>query len=129
MRAFLMWLAVSVAAWVGADRWFAAGFRADPQLVVVVLDTSFAMEGDWAAALRALDRLDNQPYAKFALYGPRGVIHGPADKLDAAGLRPYGARDFDGLSAIAGESDRNILVTNAGASDLTGVAGWEIVRP
>ncbi|MEM7212403.1 MAG: hypothetical protein AAF479_11005 [Pseudomonadota bacterium] len=129
MRAFVLWLVVSLLVWAGAERWLDSHFRGSPKVVVVALDTSFAMEPVWGGVPELLAGFDGAPYAKYILHGPRGRLQGPSDRIDLGQLRPYGPRSFDHLAGISVEGARRVLITNAPGSELSGLAGWEIVSP
>ncbi|MEO1677982.1 MAG: hypothetical protein AAFU80_07450 [Pseudomonadota bacterium] len=129
MRAFFLWLGVSAVVWGGAAFGLDRYFGARPATVLVVVDTAFAMEGDWAAVGPLLDRIDNASYSQFALMGPRGPIHGPEAALSLGATQAYGTRDLSAVSGFGAGADRKILVTNAPDGELPDLPGWEVLRP
>lgn len=64
MRAFILWLVVSLLLWTGAERWMDSHYRENPRLIVVALDTSFAMEPVWNAVPALLAGFDGAPYVR-----------------------------------------------------------------
>ncbi|MEM7238307.1 MAG: hypothetical protein AAF501_10865 [Pseudomonadota bacterium] len=129
MRAFLLWLILSLLCWTGLERWLDSSFRTNPRLVVVALDTSFAMEPVWNAIPPLLGNLDGAPYESYELHGPRGKLDGPAERVAIGTLRPYGPRSFDRLAKIGVEAHRRILITNATADELPAPTGWTVLSP
>lgn len=134
MKAFFSWLAVTLVSFGGLAGGYHLVLEGDPDRVLVVVDSSFAMKADWSRIPAVLDRLDDRRYARFALATEKGPVHGYRRYLDAARLRPYAPRDFarlgelDAAPELAGAEER-ILVTNATASETANLKGWRIVRP
>lgn len=129
MRAFVLWLVVSLLSWTGAERWMDSHYRDSPRLIVVALDTSFAMEPVWKAVPELLGSFDGAPYAKYILHGPRGKLQGPSERINLGQLRPYGPRSFDHFETIADEGDQRILISNAPSDALQAFGDWEVISP
>lgn len=134
MRAFALWLLLTLAGFGGLGGGYHLSLRGDPHRVLVVVDSSFVMKPDWHRVFGALDRIENRRYTQFALATEKGPVHGYRGQLDARRLTPYAPRDFSRLenlentSELAG-AEEIILVTNAPASSTVGLSGWTIVRP
>lgn len=129
MRAFILWLVVSLLLWTGAERWMDSHYRENPRLIVVALDTSFAMEPVWNAVPALLAGFDGAPYVQYVLHGPRGRLHGPSDRVDLGQVRPYGPSSFEYFAQISDEAHQRILITNESPDALSGFSGWEILSP
>lgn len=129
MRVFGLWLVGSLLCWAGAERVLDSHFSKNPQLIVVALDTSVSMEPVWSKIPALVDAINDAPYAKFVLHGPRGILHGPSDKIDLGQLRPYGPRSFDYFAKIVAGSHRHILITNVPPTQLPALSGWEVLSP
>lgn len=134
MRAFAIWLLLTLAGFGGLGGGYHLSLSSDPHRVLVVVDSSFAMKPDWHRVSGILDRIEKQRYAQFALATEKGPVHGYGRRLDAERLTPYAPRDFSKLDALddapelAG-AEEYILVTNAPAGDTGGLGGWTILRP
>lgn len=83
----------------------------------------------WGAIPALAREFDEAPYAKYVLHGPRGLLHGPSDRIDLGRLTPYGPRSFDHLAGIGDDGYRRILITNAAPDALPELSGWEVVSP
>lgn len=129
MRAFGIWLVASALCWIGAERLLDSHYGDNPQLIVVALDTSVAMEPAWTKIPALVRDLNDATYSQFVLHGPRGLLHGASDKIDLGQLRPYGPRSFDYLASIGAEGHRRILITNAPPAQLPALSGWEVLSP
>lgn len=129
MRAFLNWLAGTLFAF----GLFAGGahalLSAAPSPVLVVVDASFPMAAAWSRVPAALDRIDDAPYARFALRSHRASIHDWDDGLDLGRARAYGPRDLSGVAELCDAPGRRVLITTAPAAEIPDACAWEIVRP
>lgn len=134
MRAFAIWLLVTLAGFGGLGGGYHLSLSSDPHRVLVVVDSSFDMKRDWHRVPGLLDRIEKRRYAQFALATEKGPVHGYGARLDEGRLTPYAPRDFSRLEELdtapelAG-AEEYILVTNAGSGDTGGLGGWTIVRP
>lgn len=134
MRAFAIWLLITLAGFGGLGGGYHLSLSSDPHRVLVVVDSSFAMKPDWHLVPRALDRIEKRRYAQFALATEKGPVHGYGRRLDEGRLTPYAPRDFSNLETLdaapelAGAAEY-VLITNAPPGDTGGLGGWTIVRP
>jgi hypothetical protein len=104
--------------------------EANPDMVFVVVDSSFPMEQDWRSVQGVLDGLDDRRYAEFALATEKESIHGWRSRLSLGAVAPYAPRDLTGIDyPEMDEATELVLVTNAPDSELAGFDTWEIVRP
>ncbi len=133
MKALAIWLALVVVV-IGT---FSVGYHfwrnSNPDMVLVVVDSSFPMEEVWRLVPAELDDLDNRRYAEFALVTEKEAIHSWSDSLDLGEVTPYAPRSFSAFSQgdpypEFEEASEIILVTNADAADVEGIADWKIVR-
>ena len=134
MRAFAIWLLLTLAAFGGLGGGYHLALGRDPHRILVVVDSSFAMKPDWHLVSGVLDRIEKRRYAQFALATEKGPVHGYAAHLDGGRLIPYAPRDFSKLGTLGDVSgltgaQEYILVTNAPASETRDLGGWTIVRP
>ena len=135
MKAFVNWMVAAVVgfgALSGASHWYLTDH---PLRTLVIVDSSFPMKSDWAKVPGALSELGDlgAPYARYSLFTEKGRVHGWQPKLRSGRITPYAPRDFSKLEAAAGgvefaEADNVVLVTNASASETSGLGDWRIVR-
>lgn len=134
MRAFAIWLLITLVGFGGLGGGYHLSLSSDPHRVLVVVDSSFAMKPDWHRVSGVLDRIEKRRYARFALATEKGPVHGYGVRLDEGRLTPYAPRDFSKLDTLGAVPDlagaeEYILVTNAPVGDTGGLGGWTIVRP
>jgi hypothetical protein len=134
MRPFLIWLIVAIAGFGGVGGYWHAQLTEEPRRVLVVVDASYSMEGDWSRVGGWLHDLSQERYASFALFTDKGKVHGWRGQLDLGATRPYAPRALDRVLQLSGTPDfesasRRILITNAPAKDLAAWSGWDIIRP
>lgn len=100
-----------------------------PERVFVVVDSSFTMEAVWREVPGALDELDDERYAEFALATEKEHIHTWESGLSLPDVTPFAPCDFDeilGYQEVA-EADDLVLITTAGSCDTTAFAEWRII--
>lgn len=134
MRAFAIWLFLTLAAFGGLGGAYHLALGRDPHRILVVVDSSFAMKPDWHLVSGILGRIEERRYARFALATEKGPVHGFAAHLDGGRLTPYAPRDLSGLAALEDVPELSgaqefILITNAPADETGGLVGWTIIRP
>lgn len=134
MRAFAIWLLLTLAAFGGLGGTYHLALGRDPHRVLVVVDSSFAMKPDWHLVSEILDRIEKRRYARFALATEKGPVHGFATHLENGHLTPYAPRDFSRLGALENAPElagaqEFILITNAPPDETASLDGWTIIRP
>ncbi len=97
--------------------------------VFVVVDDSFPMRGVWSQVRGALDEIESEGYAEYALATEKGLVHSWQDSLELRAPAPYAPCDFSaiGTPAEAGEADERVLITTVGSCPTDGLADWRVV--
>lgn len=112
---------------------FAVGYHflrtSSPERVSVVIDASFAMNEVWQDVPDALDEIDNQRYAEFALATEKQHIRTWDSNLTLPDISPFGPCDFEeilGYQEVT-EADDLILITTPSSCDTTAHAEWTVI--
>lgn len=132
MKAFAIWLAMTLIAFLGLSGGYHVALTVDPHKVLVVVDSSFAMRPDWHRVRGILNRIEDRRYAQFSLATEKGPVHGYRPRLDSSRLTPYAPRDFSRLPHAlpeAANASEIILITNAPARQTDSFDGWTVIRP
>ncbi len=97
--------------------------------VFVVVDDSFPMRGVWSQVRSALDEIESEGYAEYALATEKGLVHSWQGSLELRAQAPYAPCDFGaiGIPAEAGEADERVLITTAGSCPTDGLLDWRVV--
>jgi hypothetical protein len=132
MRSFAIWAAVSAALLAGGLLASRSMLSDHPALVLVAIDASHSMSGDWNAAANIVDRLAARPFTKHSIVSEKGPVEG--DGRSIRNIRPYAPRDLERLAAIVGkrtgETEEKILITNAATDEIPeALRDWTILRP
>lgn len=95
----------------------------------VVVDTSFPMREVWGQVPRALDDIEAEGYAEFALASEKDLVHSWQSQLRFRNSNPFAPCDFDDIEAYAeaAEADVRVLVTTGASCSTAGLTGWRIV--
>jgi hypothetical protein len=134
MKALLIWLGTAVVVLGGVVLGYHLFRERNPDQVLVVVDSSFAMHDAWDGVRARLDDIDDRRYAEFALITEKRRVHGWSSSLDLDGVEPYAPRDFSELENRAAYSEIEdaseiIFITNADAAETAVFDGWKIVAP
>ena len=129
MKAFAIWLVGFVVAfglYAGIDH---AVRSSDPERVLVVVDSSFAMRGVWGQIPRTLDAIDDGRYSEYALITEKRTIQGWGDRLTLGAVDPFAPCGFDAVASnpLVAEADRVIVITTSGSCPTdTLPSNWEV---
>lgn len=131
MKPLLIWLAI-IAVVFGAYALITSAVRDTTQIYVVV-DSSFQMRPVWRDVVSALDRIDDEEHAEFALATEKGPVHSWQSDLALAGVDiPFGICGFDEIadSPEALEADERILITTTSdpLCPTDALVDWEIIE-
>ena len=134
MKVFGAWLLGTLVVFGILGGTYHLSLTGDPRKVVVVVDSSYAMNDVWHRVEPMLRGLDDRRYTKFALLTEKGRTHGWKARLTLTQLTPYGPRSFekllDGQSfPELAEADEVYVLTNAPTNEAATLGAWEIIRP
>lgn len=134
VKPFLIWMAVTLAAFGALAGTYHLSLEGDPRRILVVVDSSFPMTSAWHRVPSVLDRLDDQRYAAFGLITEKSPVHGWQPQLALGRLSPYAPRDFARLRSTQGAPEAEqatevFFLTNASEDQLEGLPSWTIIRP
>ena len=96
--------------------------------VFVVVDSSFPMRDVWGQVPAALDAIEGEGYAEYALATEKDLIHTWQPALRLRTTTPYAPCDFADIEtyAEAAEADALVLITAAASCPTDGLAGWDV---
>jgi hypothetical protein len=136
MRRFLLWLAVTLAAYGAVGVPYHLYLRDHPRRIAVAVDASFEMSGSGEAVRARLRRIAATRYAVFSLHTDKARLHGWQVPLDVGReIVPYGPRDLEGLADDSRhpelrEADSVVVLTNSqDTRALRGLPGLVVVDP
>ena len=134
MQPFVLWLAMTVSGFGVLAGGYHAWLTANPSKVVVVLESSYPMQGAWSRVPALLERIGERRYSEFALFTEKGKVHDFAPDLSYGKIAPYAPRDFSKLERVAASSEFDdatevLLITNAPDGEITAPRDWRILRP
>ena len=105
----------------------------NPRKILVVVDSSFAMQPVWHRIPPLLEKIDRRRYSVYGLITEKSRIHGWKDRLNFGKVSPYAPRSFSGLNEAKypeiAEASELYLVTNAEAAQLHDFQGWRVLQP
>lgn len=98
--------------------------------VFVVVDNSFPMREVWNQVPQALDAIEGEAYAQFALATEKGLVHSWQDSFTLRERTPYAPCDFEDIGAHteAGEADARALITTSGSCSTEGLIDWRVIE-
>lgn len=130
MKAFTFWLLATLLGYGALGGGYHHQLSSNPQKIVVIVDSSFAMKDRWGDIPALLDSLDDKKYSTFSLVTEKRILHGWDDALKWTTLTAYAPRDFSRATEFrpVKEADKVYLITNAGPEELRDVPNWEVVR-
>ena len=128
MKALAIWVVV-IAAVFGVFAVVTNALR-DTEQVFVVVDSSFPMTAVWSQVDDALDDIDDQDRAEFALATEKDFIHGWQSSLVLVGVEPFAPCDFNTISTYpeAADADDLVLITTPSSCDTSALDDWKIVE-
>ena len=134
MKAFLLWLSLSLTAFAGLAGGYHLSLSQAPKRVAVVVDSSFPMSDQWYRVPGILKTLSERRYTEFAMATEKGMIHDWKGVLRLGRAKPYAPRDLGRLESGEGfqtlsDADETVFITNAPEAMLDGFDGWAIIRP
>jgi hypothetical protein len=136
MQGLTIWCAITLASFAGAAGAYHSYLLTNPLRIALVLDSSYEMRADFAAAKRlAVELNKGDRYALFGLFSEKSRVHGYADKLNLDRLKSYSPRRFDSLQSgplrtQLDNADGVVLITNADASETKNLpSNWQILNP
>ena len=105
----------------------------NPRKILVVVDSSFAMQPVWHRIPPLLEKIDRRRYSVYGLITEKSRIHGWTEQLNLGKVSPYAPRSFSGLNEAKypeiAEASELYLVTNAEAAQLHDFQGWRVLQP
>lgn len=134
MGALLRWLVIALCAFGALAGGYHAYLVKSPRKVLVLLDTSFPMQGALERVPALLHALEGRRYTVYALETDKLPVHEFSDGLHPGRLDAYAPRNLAALATRAGqapynEADEVILVSNASPAELAGLPPWRVVAP
>jgi hypothetical protein len=131
MRAFTIWAMVTGAIFALVGGLAHMSLTRSPTVVLVAVDSSYAMQPAWPLVDPTLRSLGPERYTLYRMATEKGLIDGLSETPQISRMTPYAPRNLTQLPRIAEsvQADEFILVTNAPEPELSGLAGWRIVRP
>ena len=102
---------------------------AEPGRVFVVVDSSFPMRQVWAQVPGALDDIESEGHAAYALATEKAHVHSWQEGLGLRAASPFAPCDFSGIDAYpeAAEADERVLVTTSGSCPTDELTGWRVI--
>ncbi len=94
MKTLIIWLATTIGLFALAGGGYTYYLQENPKRVLVVLDSSNPMRGEWKKVRAALDKLDDQRHAEFALITEKNRVHGWATRLSLGKVNAYAPRNL-----------------------------------
>ena len=133
MKAIAGWFATAIIAFAGLGGGYHWYLGENPRRVVVVIDSSYAMQADWSSIPRHIARLEAHRYTEFALYTEKARVHGWTDRVNYEKVSPYAPRDFTPMQSYDAryefeEASEVILLTNATEAESAPFDDWQIIR-
>ena len=105
----------------------------NPRKILVVVDSSFAMQPVWHRIPPLLEKIDRRRYSVYGLITEKSRIHGWTEQLNLGKVSPYAPRSFSGLNEAKypeiEDASEIYLLTNAEASQLHDFQGWRVLQP
>lgn len=105
----------------------------NPRKILVVVDSSFAMQPVWRRIPPLLEQIDRRRYSVYGLITEKSRIHGWTEQLNLGKVSPYAPRNFSGLNEAKypeiEDASEIYLLTNAEASQLHDFQGWRVLQP
>ena len=100
----------------------------EPKSVFVVVDSSFPMREVWGQVPDALDEIEAQDFATFALATEKDRIHSWQEQLAWGSTRAFAPCDFGEIEAYgeAAEADERVLITTSGSCPTDQLADWRV---
>lgn len=98
--------------------------------VFVVVDNSFSMRAVWNQVPGALEDVEDEGYAEFALATEKELVHSWQGAFELRARTPYAPCDFGdlGAHAEAADADVRVLITTAGSCPTDGLTDWRIIE-
>ncbi len=101
-----------------------------PDRVLVVVDSSYAMQGVWSKIPGVLGGLDDRQYAEFALATEKGPIHDWSARLSLGSVVAFAPCDLGRIGSleVLDEADEVVFVTTSGSCPTDILPGeWRVV--
>jgi len=133
MKLFATWALTFIVAFGTLSGAYHLYLNNNPRKILVVVDSSFAMQSVWNRIPQMLEHIDRRRYSVYGLITEKGRIHGWTDQLNLGKVSPYAPRSFSGLSEVKypeiAEASELYLVTNAEAAQLHDFQEWRVLQP
>ena len=105
----------------------------NPRKILVVVDSSFAMQPVWHRIPPLLEQIDRRRYSVYGLITEKSRIHGWTEQLNLGKVSPYAPRSFSGLNEAKypeiEDASEIYLLTNAETAQLHDFQGWRVLQP
>lgn len=133
MKAFFVWIGISLAAFACAAVGYHVHLGENPRRTLVAIDDSHEMRKVWSQIPPMLDRLDETRYTQYALVTTKAKVHGWQPTLKLGAITPFAPRNLARLTGDArfadiDDADRLVLLTNAPAPALDALTDFEIIH-
>ena len=98
--------------------------------VFVVVDNSFVMREVWRQVPGALDDIEGQGFAEFAMATEKGLIHSWQGTMRFRSRAPYAPCDFSEIETYQELADAHeiILITTSSSCPTDALDGWTVIR-
>lgn len=128
MRALSIYL-VGLALIFGMLALLIVGMSGGSGRVFVVVDSSFPMRQVWAQVPGALDDIESQGYAAYALATEKAHIHTWQEALVFRGDSPFAPCDLSEIDAYpeASEADERALITTSESCPTDELTDWRVI--
>lgn len=101
----------------------------DTSRVFVVVDSSFPMREVWRQVPEALDAIDDQGYAEYALATEKDLIHSWQAQLRFRETSAYAPCDLTQIADYreVAEADETVFITTPGSCPTDAFGGWTVI--
>ncbi len=133
MKTLIFWLATTIGLFALAGGGYTYYLQENPKRILVVLDSSNPMRGDWKKVREVLDKLDDQRHAEFALITEKNRVHGWSSRLSMGRINAYAPRNLGRINTTKYTEFKQAtvvyFVTNAKKADLpTEFSAWKRLK-
>ena len=133
MKLFATWMLTLILSFGMLSGAYHLYLNNNPRKILVVVDSSFAMQPVWHRIPQMLKKIDRHRYSVYGLITEKSRIHGWKDRLNFGKVSPYAPRSFSGLNEAKypeiEDASEIYLLTNAEAAQLHDFQGWRVLQP
>jgi hypothetical protein len=133
MKLFATWMLTLILSFGMLSGAYHLYLNNNPRKILVVVDSSFAMQPVWHRIPPLLEQIDRRRYSVYGLITEKSRIHVWKDRLNFGKVSPYAPRNFSGLNEAKypeiEDASEIYLLTNAEAAQLHDFKGWRVLQP